>query len=525
MDNNLKNTFVFISVDGDGIGQKVARAELADDEEGLHAVSSRIEAGNALVADFAVKNGGQVLSNGGDEVVARININNVEDLESLRTDYAYAVGATLTVGIGQSLSQATKALMVGKLTGKNQTLQYTPEVEQQYQDAMKSVNDGTATGEAKKIGDAYMKKEQPVKQGEAIVSDPSSPMPEEEQVMGDSQSAVPEAAVAEDDHSDCPYCNEDDAQSELEEDDCPYCAEDAQVEQETGLDDCPYCEEAHPQDQHQHGDDCPHCQELDGAQAQEGSPESQPEAAVPAGQEVVDNQMQAPAPDESNVADDTSAVNELNTGEHKNPEEVMEEFDAVHGEDPSQDGQTDTDQIGDVGIAEGNTRQEDNVSRPGDFDGQIQEGSSDPMNTDGSEPNYGEVLQDGLNDNSDDIAQQKVGDQLRMALQQFKANKQAFEDLQHVNPQAYQSVIMILRATIDLAKHAGFGGSAQPEQEGELGQEQAELVSEQPDFADNAFPQHPENGGASAEDSSDSGDNAFPQHPENGSDSGKPQGQ
>jgi uncharacterized Zn-finger protein len=111
--------------------------------------------------------------------------------------------------------------------------------------------------------------------------------------MGDSQSAVPEAAVAEDDHSDCPYCNEDDAQSELEEDDCPYCAEDAQVEQETGLDDCPYCEEAHPQDQHQHGDDCPHCQELDGAQAQEGSPESQPEAAVPAGQEVVDNQMQA----------------------------------------------------------------------------------------------------------------------------------------------------------------------------------------------------------------------------------------
>lgn len=505
---DLKNVFVFAACDGDGIGNKVARASLADDVEGLHEVSAHIEAGQELIRDFAVSSGGQVISSGGDEGLIRIKLESVENLESLRTDYSYAVSATLSIGVGQSPSQASKALMVAKLSGKNRILQYTPEVEQKYQQASQEANSGTPEEqESKKIGNAYMKNAEQVP-----AQDPQNPPTEAQSEAPPAESGAP----AEDDHSDCPYCNE--ANEELADDDCPYCAEDDQLEQQAGLDDCPYCQEAHPQEQHEHGDDCVHCQELDNAQPQEGAPSAEQNAG-----QVAPDQM----PEDAPADPASSAPPEFQTEEHQSPEQVMGDFDEAHG-DPSQ-GASDTDQIGDVGIAEGGTGQEENVSRPDDFNGDIQEGSDDPSNTDGSGPNYGEVLQDGMNQNSDDIQREKVGDVVRQALQAFKANKDYLEQAKAQSPQFYQANIGMIRAMIEMAKLLGFAGPAGGQQP-ELGQEQAQMVDGQPDPS-NPFPVHPENGSgaptAGAADPSGQPDpsNPFPAHPENGGDAGKTQGQ
>lgn len=513
MDNNLNNVMIFVAADGDSIGSKVARASLADDVETLHSVSAHIEAGNEVIKEFVVSRGGQVISGGGDEVTFRLPLKNVDELESLRTDYSYVVGATLSLGVGEKLSQASKALDVAKITGKNKTLQYSSDVEQQWQQISQQINSGDpAQQEANKIGEAHMKNDTPV-------ADPQNAAPMEAQP----QDASAQPPV--DDHSDCPYCAEADAKEELGEDDCPYCAEDDQVEQEAGLDDCPYCQESHSEEQHSHGDDCVHCQELDNAKAQEAAPQDQPIAEQVAPEAIAEEAAPMPADAPGNAS-----PTEFQTEEHQTPQQVMGEFDEAHGsEDPSQVGATDTDQIGDVGIAEAGTGQEQNISRPDDFNGEMQEGSEDPTNTDGSQPNYGEVLQDGLNQNADDIQKEKVGDMVRQALQSFKSTKNFLEQAQAQSPEFYQANVAMIRSMIEMAKLLGFNGPAQgaPGQP-ELGQDQQQMVDAQPDPA-NPFPIHPENGGESASAGpvgQSSWDNPFPAHPENGGDdAGKPQGQ
>lgn len=531
--DNLNNVMIFVAADGDGIGNKVARASLADDVEGLHTVSSHIEAGNELIKEFAISRGGQVISSGGDEALVRLPLEHVDELEGLRTDYSYVVGATLTLGVGESLSQASKALMVAKISGKNQILQYSPEVEQKWAQASQDANAGTATGEAKKIGDAYMKNDPQVSQEGQLNPEDANNSPNQdvsdEQVNADApvDPNITGADAAIDDHSDCPYCAEEDAAQELGEDDCPYCAEDTQIEQEAGLDDCPYCQETHPQEQHQHGDDCAHCQELDNAKAQEGAPQAEQDAGQIAPEAVSEEAAPLPADSPGNAS-----PNELQTNEHQTPDEVLGEFDAAHGEDPSQVGASDTDQIGDVGIAEGGTGQQENISRPDDFNDEIQDGVEDGSNSD--QPNYGEVLQDGLNQNADEIQKQKVGDMVRQALQSFKASKNYLEQAQSQSPEFYQANIAMIRGMIEMAKLLGFNGPAQgaPQGQPELGQQQEQMLAEQPDPA-NPFPTHPENGGAAVEDVPEeqaSGghdwNNPFPAHPENsGDDAGKPRGQ
>ena len=302
MDSTIKNVSVFVSMDGDGIGQKVARAELSDDPVLLKEISSKIVAGNEAIVDFIVKSAGEVLSAGGDEVSGRIKVEAVEDLEALRTDYNYITGATLSIGVGQSLSQASKALMVAKVSGKNQTLQYTPEVEQKYQEASQQAN---AETEDQKIGKAYMKNDE-------------SQVSQEGQLNPEDAANSPNQDSSSDDHSDCPYCAEADGQSELEGDDCPYCAEDDQVEQEAGLDDCPYCQESHSEDQHQHGDDCAHCQEYDA----QSSGEQSPDAA--ASDTAASDAPPAGTPEQSpGVSADGKPV-ELESSEHQSPEEVLD---------------------------------------------------------------------------------------------------------------------------------------------------------------------------------------------------------
>src|SRR5580704_14597503 len=138
--DNLKKKMIYLSCDGDGIGSLVARAALSDDEEGLHNISAHIVAGNETILDFCRKNGGKVISSGGDEANISIPLEALESAETMRSDYRFVTGKTLTIGVGSTLSEANKSLQVGKLTGKDKIVQYTPEVEEQYQQATQEAN-------------------------------------------------------------------------------------------------------------------------------------------------------------------------------------------------------------------------------------------------------------------------------------------------------------------------------------------------------------------------------------------------
>lgn len=123
------NTF-FIAVDGDAIGAKVGQAVLHDDIAALEEVSHAINAGQNLLIDFVEQRGGKVISAGGDELVAGFDQEvSADELEQIRQQYANIVGATLTVGTGSLPSEAGKALIFGKLNGKDQIAPFSPEVE------------------------------------------------------------------------------------------------------------------------------------------------------------------------------------------------------------------------------------------------------------------------------------------------------------------------------------------------------------------------------------------------------------
>ncbi len=118
------NEPLYVSLDGDNIGNAVARAESADDEKELAEISGRINAGQSVLKQWAEAHGGTVIEQGGDEGLVRVPSISTPDIEELRRQYAATVGATASVGVGRKISESTKARMLAKLRGKNQTVMF-----------------------------------------------------------------------------------------------------------------------------------------------------------------------------------------------------------------------------------------------------------------------------------------------------------------------------------------------------------------------------------------------------------------
>lgn len=444
MDNQI-----FVSVDGDAIGQKVGRASLSDDLDGLRSVGKSIEAGNETISQFAQSHGGEVISSGGDEVNFVIPAEAVADLETLRKDYQFVVGASLSVGCGSKLSEANKALHVAKIRGKDQIVQFDPTVDQEWAKAQQDADAGTATGEAKKIGEAYMTTGQkPVAQQDPNLTDDCPYCQEDAH-----------------DESNCKWCQEYDAEHGIQgggTDDCPAC-QDYDNKELSHNDGCPMCAEydaqAGGEEQSSEFDDCPDCQRLY-SEASENSPsENAQETPGEQGMETNDQLLDA--------IDQTPG-----TGE-QTPEQMAQQIDDTQlPQGMASDGNKS------VPENFGAAQETQNADQPGQ-DGQVAQ-DGDTGQDDGS-PQMGDVLQDGLNDESDNIQRQKVIDLVGNALQGFKSNKQVLENLKMQEPQFYTSNIMMLKAMIELCGMLGLqpkreqasyevmdsaaGNSAQPKEE------------------------------------------------------------
>jgi hypothetical protein len=146
---DYKGKSVYISFDGDNIGNAVARAENMDDEQTLAQVSQKIQAGQDLFVNFLTQHQGRLIQAGGDEGLGICNSNCLVDLEEFRQQYKELVGATVTVGVGTKISEATKARMLGKLRGKDQVCHFDGSTEKEIE-----LRSQTEDPEAKKLGQA-----------------------------------------------------------------------------------------------------------------------------------------------------------------------------------------------------------------------------------------------------------------------------------------------------------------------------------------------------------------------------------
>ncbi len=129
----MDNQMLVFAFDGDEIGKRHAKAILSDDLNAVREISENITEGNNYIRQFVEQNGGTWISGGGDEGSFEAPAEFVELLEQLRKDYQFMVQATLSIGYGQTISQAGKALLVAKERGKNQVVQYDESVEQEVQ--------------------------------------------------------------------------------------------------------------------------------------------------------------------------------------------------------------------------------------------------------------------------------------------------------------------------------------------------------------------------------------------------------
>lgn len=139
----------YVSLDGDNIGNAVARAEEKDDEKTLAEMSARINAGQDILKQWAIRMGGKVIEQGGDEGLVKVPGSALAHIEELREQYKEVVGATCTVGVGKKISESTKARMLGKLKGKNQTVVFDESTQKELN--LRLEDSGGSGNEAKKI--------------------------------------------------------------------------------------------------------------------------------------------------------------------------------------------------------------------------------------------------------------------------------------------------------------------------------------------------------------------------------------
>lgn len=147
---------IFVAGDADGAGQLVGRARLQDDVETMRKLSHGLDAGNDLWAKWAESHGGNMIEAGGDEFCCEVSAEYLSEVPGLRSQYADLVGATLSVGIGMRVSEASKALLAAKLKGKDQIVFYSEECDKLIQDAEKNQQ-----SEQAKIVDEYLHKAAP----------------------------------------------------------------------------------------------------------------------------------------------------------------------------------------------------------------------------------------------------------------------------------------------------------------------------------------------------------------------------
>ena len=154
--------FIFFSYDADNAGSKIGLAVIHDDYSELQKISERILLGNQLIGRWARERGGIQYSSGGDQGVYAIPKQYEKELEVLRRDYNYATKLTVSIGVGDHLSESGQALLMAKLKGKDRVVKYNDKTKKEISIIRKRVKMGKFKSMAEyKVVESYLEKSEP----------------------------------------------------------------------------------------------------------------------------------------------------------------------------------------------------------------------------------------------------------------------------------------------------------------------------------------------------------------------------
>lgn len=503
MDNQGQLVFAF---DGDGIGIRHAKAILSDNISQVREVSEHITEGNDYIRQFVEQHGGQWVSGGGDEGSFTAPNEFVDLLEHLRKDYEYIVQATLSIGYGQTISQAGKALLAAKARGKNQVVQYDDSVQQEIEN-LEENKPSDEEAEKKKIKGALSES------GQQSGQNPESGQQSGQVLPEGSDKAINEPTLCEppkQDNNKGYDSGYKDSSKEVRGD--SYQEQDLTppIIAKPNLTPKPPVEEATsgdvPESSRPMNNEMPNPGEKEPmdkkpapkdyhGQAEGDAPESiaQPNEHNPGDLKYTDHSESQPEADipmedaTSDLAEETEQQDML--GEKHCPSctcdahqegESMDEVLDQHIENASDytnsigeggDGgnlgsSSSAEDVLDAHISNASEMNQDmdseGVSRPADFNQkQTDLGLSEE---DESDPNLDEVLRDGLDSHADSIQREKVIDMVGQALEAFKGQKKILDKAKEQAPELFDACIMMLRSMIELCSLAGIDQS-EPEQE------------------------------------------------------------
>jgi hypothetical protein len=420
---------IFVAINGDDVGSRIGDAIANDDHEGLAQASSSIQGAHDTIDQWVNSVGGKKISSAGDDAIYMVPDNAVNDLDDIRAQYKEESGHGLTVGVGASMSQASKALIYGKLNGKDQTIHYEPMIEDYLSEDEEDQPEVPAEDELQDQADQDME----VDAGNADLGE----VPNGEEDVDDSGSAVPGQPAPQD------------PAAEMED------SLDPQMSEEDNLGEPEAGNEDDISDDNVEAD---------------ASPEEAVANKTPAQQANKAPQANTPPIDGKTDVD-------FGTSDEDNQEDSEDPQAEMSGDEDMPD----TDPATDV-AAEMSDSDSDESEMPMDADqadGEDQELSdedvADPsMEDDGEDPVASMIhgdMQDGGDDQDADMdADQDDGDaaldeelksDIANALLAFKENKHMLEDARDTNPALYDATLTMLRSMISMAKKLGFA----PEQD------------------------------------------------------------
>lgn len=441
---------IYIAINGDDVGTRIGQAIASDDHQGLESASQSIKQAQDMVQQWVEGNGGKVVTSSGDEGIYAIPESLASELDSIKDQYQQLSGHSLTIGTGQSMSEASKALIYGKLNDKNQIVHYEPSIEdylstEDVEDLDEDEEEQNEEVAEDTQADEDDLEEEELPQGDALgeedLDEADDELPKPQEIKDgeefDEGDLEEEEAQPEHEKDMSPEENmEHDAAENLEDELDPDNVEADEEQMEEGLNGKTDEEEGSEED------DLSDSIEEDLGDAVEEELQREGLSDVEQGAPPQEEDLEG---EESPYDDMAEAPEKPGVASEEMPEDAQQAMPEEMGEEtPMEDG----------------------------MDEEVPEGEEVPMEDGMGEEEYDQ--DDALSDmiyghmEHEDSEQPEMEDgdhgdlkvDIADALMAFKNNKEMLEAARDQNPELYQAVIVMLRSMIDMAKKLGFAPEA-----------------------------------------------------------------
>ena len=490
----MKELMTYVAIDTDNVGESIGNAVLSNDTDSISSISENINSGVKVFSQWAEYNGGKIISNGSDEAIFQVPQSSIKQLEELKEAYTKQTGFTISIGLGENVSDAAKALIYAKMNGKDQIMDYSPEMER----AMKESISGEVQTLEGGVGDDTDVEDLPQDELEAGI--------EHEMEHTDDEDVAEEIAA---DHLE----ESDDYYSDLEEMEAEDEAEEAgeemeEIEVPADELDGDYGSEEMAEGQPEHELDMDEEEEFI-HDAQENREDEADDDIIEADEEddfdyenldpedfVVDEDEEYEDEEESQVLEDISESD--NPSEEDIDLDGQADLEEEHGEIGPED---DLDDDGDVeheeamasaaGEEEGYDDTKDFADEVKQDDEQLLSAIEEEMGESEEVMDEAEAIEEEMEgddfsdvEGEENLDHEAIKDIIFESLQSFKQNRDYLEAIGQDNPQLYESLISTLAAMIEMAKEFGYGEVEQDMAEGDEEMPEEAMMEEEAEEED-----------------------------------------